>query len=130
MKDVQATGEASSPQRRTSSISKQYISSLLSFLSQSGSGTSKVNADSDPDPVPQYCPKHFGSEFFIQAFHLFSTMFKHTYFISYVFKKKFVKMTRLFCCCWYGLHSHPLSPRHQTARYWPPQFPFASLYCM
>jgi hypothetical protein len=36
MKDVQAAGEAASPQKRTFSTSKQYISSLFSFVDHFG----------------------------------------------------------------------------------------------
>jgi hypothetical protein len=49
MKDVQATGEAFSPQNRTSSTSKHEISSLFSNFvgnfSPPGSGSSRPNPD-------------------------------------------------------------------------------------
>jgi hypothetical protein len=74
MMDVQTTGEAYIPQRRTSSASKHYVSSLSSFLwvifanldldlhsrCKSGSGPSRqksMRIHADPDPQHWYKDK-------------------------------------------------------------------------
>jgi hypothetical protein len=50
MKDVQATVDASNPQKRISSTSKQYISSLFvgKFYHLDPDPAEQINADPDP----------------------------------------------------------------------------------
>jgi hypothetical protein len=58
MKDVQTAGEAFSPPKRTSSISKHEIVSLfyifVGHFCPPGSGPTKISADPDPD-LQQFC---------------------------------------------------------------------------
>jgi hypothetical protein len=55
MKDIRATGEASSPQKRKFIASKQYISSLFFFVVQFRPPVSEFGSalPTDPDPADQ-----------------------------------------------------------------------------